>query len=183
MSSWETRRCNTVMYSWWKKDLKMETIGDPSSWLRRFIWHWQGGGNACFLFNTLERKPQAVWGALISALKHTCGLLPWRSTTGSFLGLPALHFQLPTGRDKWNRLFFSFVTVEKWTIGKEYRRREKTVKWLVSNMFSLLKQLPSNLLAFLMHIFSWRGLIVRRYSCEAEIKEKWCSRINSFWAK
>lgn len=170
MSSWETKR-NPVKYSWWKKDLRMEAIGDAISLLRRFLWHWQGSSNACSLFNTPERKPQAVWGALTSPLKHTCRFLPCRSITVSLLGLPILHFQLPTGRCKWNRLFFSSVIVKKWAIGKEYRGREKTVKWLVSDILSLLKQFPPKLLSFLMQIFSWKGPLVCWYSCEAAIQE------------
>lgn len=51
------------------------------------------------------------------------------------------------------RLVFSSVTVKKWKIGKAYRGREKTVKWLVSDILSLLKQFPPKLLAFLMQVF------------------------------
>lgn len=48
------------------------------------------------------------------------------------------------------RLLFFSVVVKKWTIGKEYRGREKIVKWLVSDILSLLKQFPPNMVAFLM---------------------------------
>lgn len=53
-------------------------------------------------------------------------------------------------RQMKQRLLFFSVVVKKWTIGKEYRGREKIVKWLVSDILSLLKQFPPNMVAFLM---------------------------------
>lgn len=140
MSSWETRR-NTVRYSWWKKDLRIETTGDPISLLRKFIWHSQGSDNTCSLFNKLERKPQAVWGTLTTPHLEISPLQIHHSIP---FGITYISWSTP--HREWQmkqRLFFLSVIVKKWTIDKEYRGREKNSKIAGLRCFIIAETLPS----------------------------------------